>query len=211
MPAIVHYKPPYPTEVMPVNASHSVDSRGVISGQLTFLTPPSSGAYQIEEPVNPSLLPGVAAAVLFVESRSFEKVNGLSYLRVGVSGCLARPIIAANASPETKGFSKTRSFLQGEGEVTRTFSFTYSSERIVQSTVVPKGKQVTFPKITPRLLEIFNREGRGRIADFDQGIVFANDAELQELLAVRRVYTTTSRFGALGLDYVEEIKQLVYE
>jgi hypothetical protein len=223
MPATVQYKSGYPSTSLAFETSASIASDGLVTGAASFLVPNSSyGAFAVNSTFNQSLIPSLQGAQLsglFVESRSTEKRGGLWIVRVNVVGAINPPVIERKVDISPRSLNKSEQRLINAENLTFTFSFDYSSETTSATTVIARGQDFTFAATTPRIVNIWNKNGagvisQGGVAGEEEGeatteIGFVN--RQTAIVVYPRILLNETREERAGIVRINKTAQFIYE
>ena len=214
MPSTVIFKQGFPSLTQPVETSASIGADGLITGSAVFLVAQASStaALTIGAAISPTLfsgLGGVGLQGLFIETRSLEKRNGLTYLRLGVVGALNPPIVELKRDVSPRGFSKSAVI----GQTNVVFSFDYQAESYSASTVLTTGQAFALTLPVPKAVNIWNQSGTGAIRRIgESGRYEAPPATFEEGIVARpRVLTTETSEQRPGIIRITKTSQFIYE
>jgi len=224
MPATVIYKSGFPSLNSPVETSASIGSDGLVTGSAVFLVAPaapaapllSTASLSIGNRINPLFFSGlrdVSLQGLFIETRNLEKLNGLTYLRLGVVGALNPPIVERKRDVSPRGFSKSASVQVSSAETeTIIFSFDYQAESFSASTVLIIGSTFALTVPDPTSVNTWNISGRGFISTKgDSSNYDLPPASFGTIVARPRVLTTESSEERAGIVRLTKTAQFIYE
>jgi hypothetical protein len=213
MPSTVIFKPGFPSLTQPVETSASIGPDGLITGSAVFLVAQASStaALTIGAAISPGLfsgLGGVGLQGLFIETRSLEKRNGLTYLRLGVVGALNPPIVELKRDVSPRGFSKSASV----GSANVVFSFDYQAESYSASTVLTTGQSFALTVPVPKAVNTWNISGTGFISRRGESGRYDSPPLTSSGIAARpRVLTTETSEQRAGIIRITKTSQFIYE
>jgi hypothetical protein len=220
MPATVQYKSGYPSTARAFETSANIASDGLVTGTASFLVPNSGyGAFAVNSAFNQSLIPSLQGAQLsglFVESRTTEKRGGLWIVRVNVVGAVNPPVVERKVDVSPRSLNKSEevmTIIEDEEEVrTVAFSFDYTAQTTSASTVMTNGQAFNFDAIAPNVVNVWNRSGRGFIAE--SGVLGQNQGApigRQGIIVYPRVLLSETREERAGIVRINKTAQFIYE
>jgi hypothetical protein len=211
MASTVIFRQGYPSSARPVQSSVSVAPDGLVSASATFLVSDGQqNAMPIDSQLSPGLFSGLRSvslqeSILFVESRTFEKVAGLLYLNIGAVGALNPPPLQSTTDISPRSFSKT--FVTPQG-ASLNYSFDYLAETNVVRATFVQARRFPLEIIQPKVVQIFNRRGAGNILSRPRAGI---NAGTRPLTAYPRILISETIERRSGIARVSRSAQFIYE